>query len=49
MQNKSKLLCLVTASLIAGTAGASAQGYGWNDYRAGWGRGPAYETVQPRV
>jgi hypothetical protein len=47
MQNKSKLLCLVAASLVAGTAAASAQGYSWNSDP--WYRGPAYETVQPRV
>lgn len=49
MQNKSKLLCLITASLIAGTSAASAQGYyGWNEPRPGWDA-PAYETVQPRA
>ena len=47
MQNKSKLLCLVAASLVAGTAAASAQGYSWNSDP--WYRGPAYETMQPRV
>ena len=47
MQNKSKLLCLVAASLVAGTAAASAQGYSWNSDP--WYRGPAYETKQPRV
>ncbi len=35
MQNTSKLLGLITASLIAGTAAASAQGYDWNGPRAG--------------
>ncbi len=49
MQNRSKLLCLTAATLIAGTAAASAQGYEWNGYRAGWDGGPAYETVQPRA
>ena len=51
MQNKSKLLGLVTASLIAGTTAASAQGYGWDGPRVGWNRtGPAYyEPVQPRA
>lgn len=34
MQNTSKLLGLITASLIAGTAAASAQGYDWNGPRA---------------
>ncbi|QOG20699.1 MULTISPECIES: hypothetical protein [Bradyrhizobium] len=48
MQNKSKLFCLITASLVAGTTAASAQGYGWNGPRAGWDA-PAYETVQPRA
>ena len=38
MQNKSKLLCLITASLVAGTAAASAQGYDWNGSRMGWDR-----------
>ena len=50
MQNKAKLLGLITASLIAGTAAASAQGYDWNGPRAGWGRtAPTYEPVQPRA
>ncbi|MBR0839148.1 hypothetical protein JQ607_02980 [Bradyrhizobium liaoningense] len=49
MQNKSKLLCLIAASLVAGTAAASAQGYDWNGPRPGWDRGPAYEPLQPRV
>ena len=47
MQNKTKLLCLITASLIAGTTAASAQGYGWNEPQPGWGR--TYEPVQPRA
>ncbi|MEZ2141753.1 hypothetical protein AAE026_05465 [Bradyrhizobium sp. DN5] len=47
MQNKSKLLCLVTASLVAGATAASAQGYyDWNGPRVGWDT-PAYEPVQP--
>ena len=49
MQNKSKLLCLITASLIAGTAAASAQNYDWNGPRMGWDRTPAYAPVQPRA
>jgi len=50
MQNKSKLLSLIAASLIAGTAAASAQGYDWNGPRVGWERsGPGYEPVQPRA
>ncbi|RZN06325.1 hypothetical protein CWO91_29510 [Bradyrhizobium genosp. SA-3] len=48
MQNKSKLLCLVTASLVAGATAASAQGYDWNGPRVGWDA-PAYEPVQPRA
>lgn len=48
MQSKTKLLCLITASLIAGTTAASAQGYVWNEPRPGWDA-PAYETVQPRA
>lgn len=48
MQNKSKLLGLITASLVAGTAAASAQGYDWNRPSVGWDRtAPAYEPVQP--
>ncbi|MHC2618603.1 hypothetical protein ACVIW2_000635 [Bradyrhizobium huanghuaihaiense] len=50
MQNTSKLLCLITASLVAGTTAASAQGYDWNGSRAGWDRtAPTYEPVQPRA
>ncbi|MGY8711037.1 hypothetical protein RAD16_35350 [Bradyrhizobium sp. 18BD] len=50
MQNTSKLLCLITASLIAGTTAASAQGYGWSEPRAGWDRtAPGYEPMQPRA
>ena len=49
MQNKSKLLCLITASLIAGTAAASAQGYDWNGQPLGYRGAPAYEPVQPRA
>lgn len=50
MQNKSKLLGLITASLVAGTAAASAQGYDWDGPRVGWDRtAPAYEPVQPRA
>ena len=51
MQNKSKLICLIAASLVAGTAAASAQGYGWNGTYAGWDdrTAPAYEPVQPRA
>jgi hypothetical protein len=50
MQNRSKLLCLITASLVAGTTAASAQGYDWNGARAGWDRtAPAYQPVQPRA
>lgn len=50
MQNKTKLLGLIMASLIAGTTAASAQGYyyGWNEPRPGWDT-PAYETIQPRA
>lgn len=47
MQNKSKLLCLIAASLVAGTAAASAQGYDWNGPRVGWDR--SYEPVQSRA
>ncbi|MBR0849481.1 hypothetical protein JQ543_17140 [Bradyrhizobium diazoefficiens] len=48
MQNNSKLLCLIAASLVAGTGAASAQTY-WKGPRAGWDRpAPAYE-VQPRA
>ncbi|MBW7974833.1 hypothetical protein [Bradyrhizobium sp. BR 10289] len=54
MQNKSKLLCVITASLVAGASAASAQeyaqGYGWSGRRVGWDRtAPAYEPVQPRA
>ncbi|WGD56013.1 hypothetical protein QA641_20215 [Bradyrhizobium sp. CB1650] len=48
MQRNTKLACLVTASLVAGTTAASAQTYDWNDSGVGWERGgPAYEPVQP--
>ena len=50
MQNTSKLLCLITASLVAGTTAASAQGYDWNGSHVGWDRtAPAYEPGQPRA
>ncbi|MET4389000.1 hypothetical protein ABIB73_004765 [Bradyrhizobium sp. F1.4.3] len=50
MRNKSKLLCLATASLIAGTAAASAQTYDRFGNPVGWQRtAPAYEPVQPRA
>ncbi|MGX4771270.1 hypothetical protein ACWAUC_15935 [Bradyrhizobium guangdongense] len=50
MQNTSKLLGLITASLVAGTTAASAQGYDWNGPRVGSDRtAPAYEPVQPRA
>ncbi|OAF14236.1 hypothetical protein AYJ54_42485 [Bradyrhizobium centrolobii] len=50
MQNKTKLLCLIAASLIAGTAAASAQGYDRFGNPVGWDRtGPAYGAVQPRA
>lgn len=50
MQNTSKLLGLITASLVAGTTAASAQGYDWNGPSVGWDRtAPAYEPVQPRA
>ena len=50
MQNKSKLLCLITAPLVAGTAAASAQGYDWNGPRVGWDRTASpYEPVQRRA
>lgn len=50
MQNKSKLLCLITASLVASTAAASAQGYDWSGRSVGWDRtAPAHEPVQPRA
>jgi hypothetical protein len=48
MQNNSKLLCLITASLVAGTGAAPAQA--WNGVRAGWNRSvPGSEPVQPRA
>jgi hypothetical protein len=50
MQNKSKLLCLVAASLVAGMATASAQTYDRFGNPVGWERGgPRHETVQPRA
>lgn len=50
MQNKSKLLCLIAASLIAGTAAASAQTYDRFGNPVDWQRsGPRYEPVQPRA
>ncbi len=50
MQNKSKLLCLIAASLIAGTAAASAQTYDRFGNPVGWHRsGPRHEPVQPRA
>ena len=50
MQNKSKLVCLIAASLIAGTAAASAQGYDRFGNPVGWERsGPRYESVPPRA
>ena len=41
MQNTSKLLCLITASLVAGTTAASAQGMMEGRARAG--------TARPRL
>lgn len=44
MQDNSKLLCLITASLVAGASAASAQAYDWNGPRTGWDRpAPSYE------
>jgi hypothetical protein len=47
MHNKWKLLPLIAALLIAGTAAASAQGYDRFGNPVGWG--PRYEPVQPRA
>jgi hypothetical protein len=50
MQQKTKFLALVAASVIATTAGAYAQGY--NPYRNtdAWDyNGPNFDTAQPRV
>ena len=50
MQNRSKLVGLIAASLIAGTAAASAQTYDRFGNPVGWERrGPTYERVQPRT
>jgi hypothetical protein len=49
MQRKIKLTALVAASLIAGTAGAFAQGYDRYGNTAGWQPvGPGYESFAPR-
>ncbi|OAF14158.1 MULTISPECIES: hypothetical protein [Bradyrhizobium] len=45
MQRRTRLACLATISLIAGTTAASAQAYDWNGNPVGWDRGGyAYET-----
>jgi hypothetical protein len=50
MQRKIKLMSLIAVSLIAGTAGAFAQGYYRYGNSVGWDRvGPGYVTVPPRA
>lgn len=46
MQRRTKLAGLVAASLIAGTAAASAQGYDWSGNPAS---GPTYGPAHPRA
>ena len=48
MQRKIQLTALIAVSLIAGTAGASAQGYDRYGNVVGWQSGPSYETYGPR-